>query len=194
MEVKMLSRVSFVLFLTFLILLSTCFAGEGYQFGDYKSLGFIAPQVKGRSNVDEPDKGEIVFDATAGSFYGYNGTTWSILDSDGASDTVVKTPGATNPVMYSAFVTDGSSSTSVSREYSNWINGNCTNSATGVYVCTLETGAFSATPNCVGTVSALVALFARVTSDSATQVTIRIYNYVGGLEDGDFSLICHGLK
>lgn len=44
-----------------------------------RSIGFIAPQIIGHTNVDDPQKGEIVFDTDSGQnkFWGYDGTSWN---------------------------------------------------------------------------------------------------------------------
>lgn len=54
----------------------------------------------------------------------------------------------TPDMVYSAKI---SATGVVSDENTDWIDGNCTNPAAGVYTCTFKTGVFSITPNCVAT-------------------------------------------
>jgi hypothetical protein len=110
----------------------------------------------------------------------------------------VQTPGSTKPVIYSAFVTDGAGTTTVSKEYSDWITGNCTNPSTGNYVCTIDSGRFSAAPNCVannddGNNNSKCNTHTETTT--SVSVTCRL---VGGATDSqidqNFKLMCHGVK
>jgi hypothetical protein len=105
----------------------------------------------------------------------------------------VQTPGSIKPVMYSAKVTDGAATTTISREMGSFINGVCSNGAAGTYACTLETGAFSSTPNCFCNVDILHDGTCTAGPTSATNVGIEI-NTSGTKTDRDFSLFCHGVQ
>lgn len=49
-------------------------------------LGFVAPQIMGRTNVSYPVVGEIVYDANDGNFYGYKGSSvWVNLSSQSSN-------------------------------------------------------------------------------------------------------------
>ena len=106
----------------------------------------------------------------------------------------VQTPGSTKPVLVSALVTDGSSTTTVSEEDDDFINGNCTNSALGEYVCTFTTDYWSAKPHCwiVNTDNARTD---RLLSPSVTSVRFDTYDSAsGGKIDSTFYLFCKGQK
>ena len=93
--------------------------------------------------------------------------------------------------VFSALVTDGSSTTTVSQENEDWIDGDCTNGSTGAYVCTFVSGFFNVTPNCwtanVGT--SVNSVSGNVHSVSASSVSIDM-NATSGAFDGDFQLSC----
>lgn len=45
-------------------------------------LGFSAPTINGKSNVSSPVVGEMVFDDSDDTFYGYNGTSWKAFGNN----------------------------------------------------------------------------------------------------------------
>lgn len=75
-------------------------------------LRFIAPTVTGKSNVYNPEPGEIVYDSSDSSFYGYSQTnTWLNLSASSTTDsvpvgTVMPFAGSTAPSGY--LLADGS--------------------------------------------------------------------------------------
>lgn len=75
-----------------------------------KGLGFIAPQISGKSNVSSPHVGEIIFDSSDSTFYGQDGTGWATLSSGSAtaipSGAVLPYAGSTAPTGY--LIADGS--------------------------------------------------------------------------------------
>lgn len=89
---------------------------------------------------------------------------------------------------FSAKVTDGSGTTTVSQENVEWINGNCTNPSAGTYVCTFASGVFSVAPNCEAVIDDV--RIPRVSSTSTT-ATVSSYDAAGAATDGNsFSLMC----
>jgi len=87
--------------------------------------------------------------------------------------------------MFSAFVTDGASTTTVSNENLDWVNGNCTNASAGTYVCTYNTGIFTVAPNC--TVAASGSARAPRVDATSTAVTV-ILDAVAA--DSNFQIMC----
>jgi hypothetical protein len=67
-------------------------------------LGFQAPQVIGKSNVSDPETGEIVFDSSDDNFYGYIGGSWANLGGGSPSATAFNNFGDTDTTLT---VTDG---------------------------------------------------------------------------------------
>lgn len=90
---------------------------------------------------------------------------------------------------FSALVADGAGTTTVSRENTDWITGNCTNGSAGAYVCTLS--AFISTPNCqVQTISGADRT-AVISSLTNTSMTVNTYiSNTGVLTDATFMLSC----
>lgn len=86
-------------------------------------------------------------------------------------------------------VVDGAVTTTVSNENLDWINGNCTNASTGVYVCPFNTGVFSVAPNCTAT-DMTGSGHARIGAVSNTSVTVNGFGTGGGGLDVDFQLSC----
>lgn len=107
------------------------------------------------------------------------------------------TPGATRPVLFSAEI---SSSGTVLSETggADWINGNCSHPATGVWLCNFNS-VFSATPICVanrhisgaGTWASNVSI-TTIADISASSVYIWATN--AAAYDDNFYLMCHGVK
>ncbi len=96
---------------------------------------------------------------------------------------------ALDSTIYSAYVTDGAVTTTVSNESQNFIEGNCTNPSGGVYVCTFVSGIFnSVTPNCVATGEDQQQT--RITASSASSITVNQLNGGGTASDGDFRVLC----
>lgn len=108
----------------------------------------------------------------------------------------IVTPSSGVVNIVSALVTDGSSTTTVSQETGDWINGNCTNGSAGNYTCTLVTGTFSGTPNCWASLltTAGANRFISVQSVSASSVSVHTANGAGSDTDNDFNLFCMGPK
>lgn len=110
----------------------------------------------------------------------------------------VQTPGSTKPVVYSVFVTDGASTTTISKEFSNWIDGVCTNPSTGEYTCTFEAGAFSSAPNCVvNNNDGANNSKCNTHSETSSAVSITCRNVGGSSDyaiDQNFKMICHGVQ
>ena len=95
--------------------------------------------------------------------------------------------------VFSAYVADGSSTTTVSNENVDWINGNCTNGSAGVYVCTFVTNFFNgAVPNCqaTGVTTAGGMRNAHIGSVSTSSVTVNVSNSTPAAADADFLLTC----
>lgn len=90
--------------------------------------------------------------------------------------------------VFSATVTDGAGTTTVSNENLDFINGSCTNGSTGVYVCTFNSGIFSVAPNCVAVIDDV--RIPRIATTSTT-ATITSYDAAGSVADGNsFKLVC----
>jgi len=102
--------------------------------------------------------------------------------------TLVETPGSNLPKMYSAEL---SATGVVSSEYSNWINGNCTNASPSV--CTLESSAFVTGLNC--TINAEdSAVVCGTTALSISSLSFTCYTTAGSdvTTARTKNLICHG--
>ena len=108
-----------------------------------------------------------------------------------------KTPNAVNPVLYSAFITDGAGTTTISREIGTFINGVCSNSVLGEYVCPFEDGAFSATPNCSATIEVASGNNRSITISAISNSSITLNGrdqQTSTAVDANFMLICHGVQ
>lgn len=95
--------------------------------------------------------------------------------------------------VFSALIEDGSSTTTVSNETGNWIDGVCTNPGAGQYVCSFETGVFNDPPNCQ--VVSETSTGARCYLDAGTPATsslvdIQCVNASSSAADSDFRLTC----
>jgi len=110
----------------------------------------------------------------------------------GSNSSMYSAPCGANCVdVFSAKVTDGAATTTVSQENVDFINGNCTNATTGAYVCTFNTGIFTVAPNCTASsLTAGGATGAKVGVVSSSSVTVNLVGGAGGALDGDFQLIC----
>lgn len=117
-----------------------------------------------------------------------------ILEKFPAEGELAYTPPPTRELTnnFSAFVTDGAGTTTVSNENQNFIEGNCTNASAGRYVCTFVSGVFnSVTPNCVA-IAALTdnndtsIVFDSISSSSIALSTIR----AGAYSDRNFMISC----
>lgn len=75
-----------------------------------KGLGFTAPQIKGTSNVYNPQVGDIVYDYNVAQFFGYDSNgSWQPMSTSGTTTPagmVIAFAGSTTPVGY--FLCDGS--------------------------------------------------------------------------------------
>jgi hypothetical protein len=73
-----------------------------------------------------------------------------ILERFPSASQIAYTPPSQREItnVFSALVTDGAVTTTVSNENQDWIDGNCTNASAGRYVCTFISGVFSVAPNC----------------------------------------------
>jgi hypothetical protein len=92
--------------------------------------------------------------------------------------------------VFSAYVADGSATTTVSKENLDWISGNCTNASAGNYVCTFKSGVFTTAPNCVATTDTGSSLEQDCGAfESATDVTLQCHNN-NALADRSFRLMC----
>lgn len=69
-----------------------------------QSLGFIAPQINGKSNVYDAQAGEIIYDSSDSTFYGHtHGSGWTSLSGGSGSTptgTVLPYAGTTAPSGY----------------------------------------------------------------------------------------------
>jgi hypothetical protein len=89
---------------------------------------------------------------------------------------------------FSALVTDGSGTTTVSNENLDFINGNCTNPGAGQYVCTFNSGIFTVPPNCV--ITPVGSQIVPYSSTTASALTATFRNDSGTLTDTSFQFIC----
>lgn len=93
--------------------------------------------------------------------------------------------------VFSAKVADGSSTTTVSDENANWIDGNCSNGSSGSYTCTFVSGIFSVAPNCVANADVATNGYDCTANDeTASNVDIYCSTAGGGGIDMDFKLSC----
>lgn len=81
----------------------------------------------------------------------------------------------------------------VSREYGDWINGNCTRSGTSNHIatCTFETGFFTVAPNCFVSVNGTFDSRNIRVNSTSTNVVIRTYDG-GSFEANEFTVMCQG--
>jgi hypothetical protein len=88
---------------------------------------------------------------------------------------------------FNAFVTDGSSTTTVSNENLDFITGDCTNPSAGVYACTFKTGVFTVAPVCTvnGTGQRIVGV---ATTTSSVSLNMSIDS--GVATDSSFHISC----
>lgn len=100
----------------------------------------------------------------------------------------------TLPDSFSANVADGSSTTTVSGENVDWINGNCTNPAAGSYTCTFNSGLFTQVPVCHATSNISSSntcwVYGAPTTSSVT-IQCRSVLSTPASQDADFSLTCN---
>lgn len=89
---------------------------------------------------------------------------------------------------FSAVVTDGVATTTVSKENAEFITGNCTNASAGVYQCTVS--GFTVSPNCVAVANGTGDRSFRVDTPNATTVDVNVYSSSGALADSSFTLTC----
>lgn len=98
--------------------------------------------------------------------------------------TLVETPGSNKPKMFSSRI---SATGVVSREYGEFLNGNCSTSN-----CSFNVGVWTQIPNCVA-ISANVQTFCNPDVTSLTNVNMNCYSYTGGGSNAVVkNLICHG--
>lgn len=108
----------------------------------------------------------------------------------------IETPGAGafTPVFFSAEV---SSTDVVSKEYFDWITGDCTDATLGEATCTFESGAFSAEPNCQTTADRSVSnkAFCSIIYSGTASINIICTNTSTDAHiNTGFSLGCHGYQ
>jgi hypothetical protein len=109
-----------------------------------------------------------------------------------------KTPNqstAGTQVFVSALVTDGASTTTVSEEDDDFINGNCTNPATGSYTCTFTSSYWKTgtTPHCWVSPIPGGPREMSVSRNGVTSTSIS-FEQSGSAADSDFHLFCKGVK
>lgn len=87
------------------------------------------------------------------------------------------------------------SSDAVTNETGDWINGNCTNATTGRATCTINSGIFASTPNCMGSTNedSVNATSVSIISVSTTSVVVETAGTAGAY-NGGFNLFCMGSK
>lgn len=91
--------------------------------------------------------------------------------------------------IVSAFVTDGSGTTTVSQETpGSWINGSCTNPSAGLYVCTFDSGIFTVAPHCWA--ESTLAKRSGLVSSTSSAVNIDWEDDAGASQDATFTLYC----
>ncbi len=111
-----------------------------------------------------------------------------------SSDQNVATPGQVKAVLVSALVTDGASTTTVSQDDSDFINGNCTNPSAGNYTCTFNTNYFTGQPHCwvQGSGNSRFSLAGSISSSSASFVFADSATTASDI--GQFYLFCKGTR
>ena len=115
-------------------------------------------------------------------------STKFILEYFGSNQTYSSQCGSNCVDVFSALVTDGSGTTVVTQENSDFINGNCTNSGTGIYACTFNTGIFTVAPNCFAQTN--IGQQVPYVSSTSSIVSITNRNDAGTLTDTTFFLSC----
>lgn len=112
------------------------------------------------------------------------------VELNGNISTFTAQCGANCVDTFTAFI---SSTGVVSAENSNFINGNCTNSPTGFYDCTFNSGIFTVAPNCVADVQSQPASAASIicSAQSTTTSTTQVNCLQGSTDiDRQFVLTC----
>lgn len=108
-----------------------------------------------------------------------------------SGEALVKTPGVTKAVVYSATI---STAGVVSREFGDFISGNCTNADPSV--CTLNSNVFSTDSyNCTVTNGNVANAFCNTTATTASSISLRCFDHANGIQTGNSEkrIICHGL-
>lgn len=92
---------------------------------------------------------------------------------------------------YTTYVTDGSATTTLSRQnVSGWVTG-CTNPSAGTYVCSFASDKFTATPNCeCESAHGDDDFYCNAYAETTGQVSIHSGYYPGTLADTNFKLSC----
>jgi hypothetical protein len=91
---------------------------------------------------------------------------------------------------FTALITDGAVTTTVSGENVDWINGNCTNASTGNYVCTFNSNLFTVPPVCVATTTATGAIIGGLATSTNYSLGSISRADTLGLLDTSFYLTC----
>lgn len=95
--------------------------------------------------------------------------------------------------LVSAFITN-SGTPAVSREDGNWINGSPVDNGTGTTQLNINSGIFSAAPNCTCSSDPSRICSLNRASEAATRIDIDTRDDTGAPQDEDFSVICVGPK
>jgi hypothetical protein len=97
--------------------------------------------------------------------------------------------------LYSAQIDGNSSPSTVSDENKDWLNGNCTRTATGIWDCPVIAGTFTAVPNCFATrnIAATAAGFTPAFDRSlstTTNLRFHLANELGTAVNSKFDILC----
>lgn len=158
---------------------------------DSTTKAFIPPRMTTaqKNAIGSPIEGMVVYDSDLNAVFVYNGTDWTETTPTAE---VIKTTGITNPKIYSAMV--GITGT-VTQDYGDMINGNCAITNTSDYACTLNSGKYTAAPNCWvqiinGTAGIVIDSWF---IETATTGTVSYVLYQGGARAANEAYVfCHG--
>ncbi|MGE3681534.1 MAG: hypothetical protein AB7G93_07380 [Bdellovibrionales bacterium] len=153
-------------------------------------LGFNAPTVQDHTYVTNPTAGEIVYDSSDDTFYGYKETgSWTSL-SGGSSANAVTSGGTGYKIEKADITISCAGSVTYTNTSSSWISaGACSGTGKGDLTIT----GFSAAPTCVCSAESDGRTCSIIVSDN-TSVTVTIYKpaATAAYENGDAQLICMG--
>lgn len=135
-------------------------------------------------------------DFTLNATQAYNLTAVVPILGWGSNSSMYSAPCGANCVdVFSAQVTDGAATTTVSQENSDFINGNCTNPSAGNFTCSFNSGTFIDPPNCTITeygVNGGGTPLCKILTGSSLNTSVSIFCETPGGTDTDrsFNLLC----
>jgi hypothetical protein len=173
-----------------------CFILSAQAQAEVLGTGFNAPTIAGKANVYSPLTGELIYDSSDTTFYGYNGSSWQSL----GGTSVIQSSGGGNERVSRfrvASCTSGTCTiTSQSGTTGNHVSDVSYNSGGGTpyYDVTFVSGVFSASPTCVCNAEIVGGQWCTVEPQSATALKVSLRGHDGSVVTPAFSVICMGAR